>query len=419
MIKTLKEQNISKYSYDLNKVFNLYLFYFLAILTLIPSLTFSLVPAEVFPWALLFSLVYVKKIDKYFITIILLLFLSTLYGLLQSQGNSFSEGIRSFIAYLNSLFIFVLLISLSEKFIFKYVKIIRYVFYTFIILGFIQMSGILESFQSLFKFFIPRGSLISLSNIGDRGVTLLSSEPSRAAYEFLFIYLAYRITSLNKKKYIFYDLFVLIYILFVIKSAVGLFLLLGFYSILYRFKFIILTVFIFLMSLPLLDYMTGRGISILISIISSSSLESLYFKIVDLSGFRLISGIGSFLYSLNEVFGGGVGNWKESSITALALTSFSPQELYYFRDYSNGEWSSVRPDSYFFSILLDLGIIGTLIFISYIAYLITKIKSTGSLNIILCFLLYFILTGSVGNPIPWISLAICLKFLKEKNGHGE
>ena len=38
------------------------------------------------------------------------------------------------------------------------------------------------------KLLIPRGTASSLENFG-RGVTLLSTEPSRASYEFIFIYL--------------------------------------------------------------------------------------------------------------------------------------------------------------------------------------------------------------------------------------
>jgi len=403
-------QTLRRQSYIINKKVNIFLFYFLGSLIFLPSITFSILQAEIFPWALLFTLLYIKKIDKGFVFIVLLFLLSVIYGLYISEGRSSSEAIRSLSAYMNSLLIFVFLMKADIRFVSKLYPIVKFLFYFLVILGLLQLSGLIGFLDPVFKLLIPRGSAESLASLGNRGVTLLSSEPSRAAYEFLFIYAAFRTIFLNKKNILYYDLFVIIFMLFVIKSGVGLFLTLIFFALAYKLRFLLLSLILIVIVFPFLNYMSGRAFSLLINIISSSSFESLYYMLLNASGFRLISIISSFLFGLFHPFGGGIGNWQESSIVALQLTGYSPDSIDYFR-YAGGVWVPIRPTSYFFALVLDIGLIPAFIVFLYLLK-VSKFKLLSSF-VGMLFIFYFLFIGAVGNPVPFVATALTLRYLMD------
>lgn len=398
-----------------NKRLNFLLFTFLGYLVFIPSITFSLVHAEIFPWALIFTLVYMRKIDKNFVLLILLFLFSSLYGVYLSNGNSSNEAVRSFAAYMNSLLIFTFLLRADYKLISKFFPILKKLFYFLTILGLLQYFGLIGFIDPLFKFLIPRGSAESLAFMGNRGVTLLSSEPSRAAYEFLFVYVAFRTIFLNKKNFLIYDLFILIFMLFIIKSGVGMILTLAYLAIFYRTKFFILAMALTIIAIPILDHLSGRAISLLISIMSSNSILELYNMILNVSGTRLISIIASFWYGILEPLGGGIGNWKESSLLALQMTSLDPANFYYFRENFNGNWSMVRPSSYLFALMLDVGIIGCFVVLLLFFKIISKYFNLRSSNVLLFFLLYLTVIGEVGNPVPFVATAISFRYIYYQN----
>lgn len=390
------------------KKINTFIFTFLSYLIFFPSITFSIVPGEIFPWAFLFTSLYIRKVDKGFVLILLFFLLSVMYGLYISDGKSTSEAVRSLLAYMNSLLIFVFLMKANIHFVNRLYPIVKFLFYFLVVLGLLQLLGLIGFLDPLFKILIPRGSAESLALMGNRGVTLLSSEPSRAAYEFLFIYIAFRTIFLNSKNTLYYDLFVLFFMMFVIKSGTGLILTLMFFACFYKMKFLILSLALMLISLPFLDYMSGRAFSLLLSIISSQSLESLYNMLLNASGFRLISIISSFLYGIYHPVGGGIGNWQESSIVALNLTGYDPANINFFRFRGDGEWIPIRPDTYFFALVLDLGLIGTLAVFFYIIKLSKFMLVFTPIGIF--FIFYFFVTGAVGNPVPFVATALALRY---------
>lgn len=398
----------------INKNLNLIIFYFLAYLLFLPSVTFSIVPAEIFPWALIFTIIYIKKINKYLILIILLFILSIMYGIFLSEGRSFFESIRSFAAYMNGLLIFVFLLKVDYKFIAKLFPIIKGIFYILVILGILQMSGVIGFLDPVFKFLIPRGTAESLAFMGNRGITLFSSEPSRASYELIFIYIAFRTIFVKKNRLVYYDFFLLLFVLFIIKSGTGLILLIVFFVIFYKSKFILILSILTLIALPFIDYMSGRAMSILFDLLSSSSFNNLYNILLNLSGFRLISIIASFYYGILHPFGGGIGNWQESSILAFKLTNIDPSSINFFKYRGGGEFIPVRPSSYISSLFLDMGLIGVIMYFLFLFKICKKFISKYTINIFLYFLFYLIAVGAVGDPIPFITTAIALRFVENK-----
>lgn len=382
----------------------------LRVLALFPSINFGLLRSEIFPWAAIYSIFIMRSLNYRFLGIVLLLFFSSLIFALKTDFVYFSEHVRSFAAYLNPLLVFFALLSASDKEIVRVKKVFLCVFIGLLVLGLMQLVGILSPLGTLVSYLVPRGSAESLSTLG-RGVTLLSSEPSRAGYELLFIYAAVRtLYNVNGNRYI-YDLLFFLYILVVIQSAVSALLTLFYLLLLYKGRYLSL-----LLLLPFLmvaiSYIDSRATIFLSTVMDSSSIVSLFDYLLDSSGFRLISIISAYWYGIMNIFGGGVGLWQLSSIEALDATGISASEVNYFLYFNNGEFGGVRPTSYAANLMLDTGSFGLIFFITimkkYLFILRTSaldsVTAAGNL-----FLFSFFIIGSVGNPIPWISIALVIR----------
>ena len=395
---------------------NYLIFSFFSYLIFIPSITFSVIQAEIFPWAMIFTMLYIVKIDKRFLFIMLLILSSSIYGYYQSGGSASLQVLRSLAAYLNTTLILIFLLQTNFSLVKRLFPVVKIMFYLLIIWGFLQYFELISFLDPFIKILIPRGNADSLAFF-NRGVTLLSSEPSRASYEFLFIYVAYRTIFLDRKNYFGFDCFITMFILFIIKSATGLVLLFVFFIIFYRLKFIVSAFLLAVVATPFLEQLSGRSFELIMVLLTSNSLESIYQVMLNLSGFRLISIMASIQYGFHEFFGGGIGNWELSSLQALNLTGYNPQEISYFQDISDGQWVSLRPTSYFAALMLDTGIFGTFIIAYYLYIVLRKFFKidTNSKAIILLFLFYLIMVGSVGNPVPFIATAIALTYLYTKN----
>lgn len=398
---------------------------FLIYLVFFPSITFSIYSSEIFPWAILFSVLFIHIYDFYTIFYVLILAVFSFFVFIFQKYNYFDsyEFFRSYFAYLNSFIIGAGMLQLSEKYIFRFSRAIRNIFYFLIILGLLQYFEIIDFLEPLISLLIPRGRV---GTAGLRGITLLSSEPSRAAYELSFIYLAYRIIFIREKKYkIFGDFFLLFVQIFLIRSMTGIFY--SFFLILIlNFKNIktFLTMFLAIILLFLIifqfDFVTDiralSGVNLLLK--NLNSFEAFFNFLLDESGFRLISIIASLKYGIFHPFGGGIGNWEETSIDALQLTRYEPGEIDYFVFFTNSSWAPIRPTSYLFSLFLDVGIIGVIIFISifYKVFVENYFKiSLSTKQATLFFIFYLITYGDVGNPVPWVCFAFILKYEKIKS----
>ena len=312
----------------------------------------------------------------------------------------------TFIAYFNVLIIFVL-ISKTNPFEAKIFKTITIVFYFSAFFGILQYLKLTQPFQEIYTAIIPRGNFQILDSI-NRGVSLFATEPSRAAIEFVFM--AFVIRLIIQKRYlIYFDFFTFLFVFAVIKGGYGLL-----YSTIYLifnfrknyFKYIILLV-------PLIaffywDFLSsiflGRGTDLVKLIFFE---KNVLFNLINLSGFRIISTYGSIVFGLKNPIGGGFGNWKESSVEAMSLTGFNSQNLNYFIYNSDGFWSSVKPTSFIGNLMLDFGLFGTILFI-YLLYQFFKknlyVHDKG--RFLILFGIYFCLFGYLGNPIPYICVAL-------------
>jgi hypothetical protein len=281
------------------------------------------------------------------------------------------------------------------------------------LIGILQTLGVINFLEPVFKFLVPR-SLTESFELGGRGVTLLSSEPARASYEILFIYIAWRyIEKPTPAHKLFFDSFIVFFLLFILKSSMGSIVLIVFLVSEYRLKFILSGLMVALVGLPFLINMDSRAIHVIISIFSHTSIKGVFEYLLSVSGFRLISMIAAYRYGILHPFGGGIGLWQTTSVEALYETNINPSSIYYFNE--QGGFVPVRPTSFLSSLMLDMGWMAIIV----ICYLIRPLFRLISVNnrlssLIITFLFYLVATGAIGNPIPWICMAMCYRICKEE-----
>lgn len=374
-------------------------------LQFLPSITFNLLGRiEIFPYAFLRSLsAGVKIIDRDTLIVIWFVLISAVYGLFIHQELSF-ELVRSLLAYFNCIFIFLYVL----KFDFINKDSIKILFITLVIIGFIQYFGLFNNFfSSVIEFLIPRGKGGARLSEGGRGVSLLSTEPQRAYINLVFIYLLlkkfYRLSNI-------YDFMFFCFSTVAIRSFTG-FIMCGLMIFLFSNKIYFLSIFSATISFLYSYFYQSRIFTVINSLFQSTSISELIDIFINQSGFRVVSILSSFKFSLTNPFGAGIGNWKISSLQAYNQSGFDPSKFDFFVYFTSGVFVPLRPTSFIANIALDFGIIGILFFLFYLFRVLIKysISMKKNKNYLVMFFFYLFFFGEVGNPVPWISIAYILK----------
>tara|TARA_B100000767_G_C19765737_1_gene537410 strand:+ start:279 stop:1175 length:897 start_codon:yes stop_codon:yes gene_type:complete len=275
-----------------------------------------------------------------------------------------------------------------------------------ITVGFLQILNLLEPIKNIYSFLIPRGNYGVLTEF-NRGVSLLSTEPSRAAIEFTFLIIFF----LFYKRNISFKILVSIsYLNFIIQGGYALL-----YSILlsitfinkYSKKLLIIVPFVFLGLYKLLE--NYRGFNLIVNIFSSGNL---FETLVISSNIRLVSVIAAFKYSYYNLLGAGLGSWRTKMIEALNLTKFDPSSISFFEHMGNGFWVPVKPSSILANISLEFGLLGLVVFILFFIWILYKHFKIHNIKIPVfitpIFITYATFFGYLGNPIPFIVLALII-----------
>jgi hypothetical protein len=396
---------------QIDKFLGLCFFYFLGMMLFFPSITFKLVPAEVFPWALIFTILFYRKISKYALVSIFIILLSALISALIYLEAS--ETLRSTAAYFNSLLIFYTVISLDDR---KRNLLAVYggsLLFFMLFFALLQKYSLLSWLQSLFDMLMHRGKLESFSEL--RGVSGFSSEPAREAFQVVCLLMLIKCRfALKPFLMVCLELIVFIFIMFIYKSFIGLLVFVIYFGAFYSRYFIKATALgMLIVVLALLNkdnfsnfIGSSRALSILFKLVEFNDFKSLFNFISDLSGFRLVSIISAYEYSVINLFGGGVGQWKATSIEALTILEVPPEAISYF-DKCYG-FCPVRPASYVSSLLLDLGAILTLVILFPVFRIVLK---NGEKNIKIAgyvFVVFLFLFAEPGNPLPWLVAALII-----------
>ena len=184
-----------------------------------PSNTFGILPSEIFPWAILMSLFFIRKLVlEYFLLIVIFLPALTL-GF--NHVDQFIDIVRSSFSFINAIILFFVYIKIQNNVIYKMVHIVRNVLLIQIITGIITFVFDISIIENFIQLLIPHAW-----TSGDltRGVSGFSTEPARQALEIILMYSTYiasqKLANPNYNR-VKYDFGLLCYLIFINKSVTG------------------------------------------------------------------------------------------------------------------------------------------------------------------------------------------------------
>lgn len=384
-----------------------------------PSINFGLIEAETFPWAIALtiatSFIFFEWIDRAVAIFLAILSVSALITIAEFGSELVFESIRSVFAYINAISGFYVLmrfrVKVGETAIFR---IAEYAFCIMLIVGIGQhLSLIGNENNAIIQFFIPRASFSPLGE--SRGTTILAYEPSVAGLHLVLLGIILRSRVSKNYLLIIFDITVFFYSLFIIKSATSLpYLVIWVFSFYRKNLIFVLAFALTFVFVVVIGYQSelsqSRAIIFLSQLLTAEDLniDDLMYIVFDNSGFRAPSVVASYFYGATNIVGGGVGNWKQSSLDALNASSIDVSRISYF---GGGYYSSVRPTSYLSSLFLDTGLIGVLVFMVLLWGEIKKYNANYSLvnkTAVIACIFSITLLGQIGDPVVWACLALSL-----------
>lgn len=378
-------------------------------LVFFPSVTFNIMAAEIFPWGILlrlFTFVRLKLSD------ILILFMLTCGFFLGFTNASISSSISTFASYLNPLLAFIVIANCRPPYFAKILSTLAVLFPVFLCVSVLQLLGVLNIIEPVFDLTIPRGGVEQVGS--GRGVSIFSTEPSRASVELIFMYAA--LTAAGSRfgsvKYggLFADIIVGLVILGVLKSATGVLFFLVFLMV--RRPVLLWPTLVFFFTVFTIMAIESRAISLVYDIIASGSFIDAARYLVSQSGFRILSVVSSYVYGFHNILGLGIGSWQNTAVDSYYLAGFVPSDVSFFRFYYGGVFVPLKPTAYGAIVSLELGMVAVVMLAIYLAVRL-KVLSLGykksELALITIFFLYVFFIGAVGNPVPWVCAAIVMK----------
>jgi len=372
-----------------------------------PSVTFNSIPAEIFPWALLKTLVLRIRLSVYDISILVVLGVGLLAGLLNHDPI---VAIASSASYINPLLIFMVLSRVSPNYCSELYPLVEKIFFGLILLGVCQFLGLLNFIQVLFDFLVPRGG-VGVFGHGGRGVSLLSTEPSRAGVEVVFIYALLVSMSQKTKSFIrgsiLQDCLLLVFLTFVIGSFSAL--AYGFIFIGLRRPILILPMLFIGMLILGTFFVESRVTQFSYTLARQVGIMELSQTITSASGFRFMSVVSAYVYAANNLVGHGIGAWSYEAVNSYLLAGYTLDEISFFNYHHEGVFVNLKPTAFMALVALELGLVPLGVLAGYLLLRVRHLfSSLWSVNMALgtIFLLYVFGVGAVGNPVPWVCAAL-------------
>ena len=378
----------------------------------------ALFSSEIFPWAFLYAL---RKDLR--LTLGYGLFLGYIVVSALLMLGSFPSVLipaRALFALINASMIFFLLIHVQKEEYKVLVNIFHGVFLVNVVLCAMQYLGIVPSFlEPIFRLFIDR--FINEFNGGGRGVAGLFAEPSYASmamhYYFAFFMLSRKV---NPRSMIGICAIVamVLFDMFIIRSVTGVVMILIYLASLQRAQNLLKAGLVIVLLLGTVIYQFGRSPN------APRSVETAYdfFKygayqdptpwLLEQSGFRFVSVWAAYKYGFTHPFGSGVGGWGQASIQAMDDIGIKASAMSFFATAMGSEYQGVRPTSFAAGLMLETGIVGLfLFFLSFYPFLSRRELYTDvhTRSISIFFLFNTFALGSIGDPIPFIFLALAYR----------
>jgi len=123
----------------------------------------------------------------------------------------------------------------------------------------------------------------------------------------------------------------------------------------------------------------------------------------------LISILSAYKYGFENLLGGGIGSWPVSSVNAMEAMGMESFEIYYFLEFNEGYFLGIRPTAFAAGLFLEVGLLGTLAFCFSIFRHLWKLPYLSDpfwRAVFNLFLFSFFLVGTIGDPLPYIALAM-------------
>lgn len=380
----------------------------------------ALIAAEIFPWALFFTIRKDLRFNRTYAIFLLYLLVS---AVLVSQGlSNLAPMFRALFALINASLIFFLMVKLSD-YEFKWVnKLFMIVFWANVLVSLLQFTGLFPSFLvPIIKLFIDRFDGESLG--GGRGVTAIFAEPSYASiamhYFFAYFLLTKQIDHSSKKgisailAMIFFDLFIIRSVTGSVMIVVYLLSLLRRDTIVKAILGVILIGGGLLFTLKKLDTLP-RSIEVVYDFVVNQEYKDPMPVLLEQSGFRLISIWSAYRYGLYNPLGSGIGNWPNASITAMEQIGVPASNISFFATLSGTEFFGVRPTSFGAGLMLEAGWVGLLIFILAIwPYIVRRelLRNLHTRSMLAMFVFNLFILGTIGDPVPFIIMGLTIRTL--------
>lgn len=366
-------------------------------LIFLPSINLGLLTSEIFPWIFLYRPR--KKINiTFFVFAVWIFVISSVLWLinLSFQWNF----VISYFSIIIGPYAYFHIMKISEREDLRYVA--GYLLFFLIALSLFQYLGIFSTLlDSIIKFLVPRGEGGVIGH--GRGVTLLDSEPSRAGMNVIFLSAVGRSLLKSALWRLAFDILVCIVVLFLVKSAIAAAYLLV-YVLCYRFKFSIFVLSIFVTANMTVLSADSRALDVLHRLLSVDR-SNFISTLIALSGHRGITLLASWENVFNFV-PMGLGSWSQQIMFLYQLTGIEASEIPFFMHNYDGVFAPAKPSSYAAFMILELGFYG---FVSIILLLLLVLRKSWHHDlwpVATLFLFHLFVVGGVGNPVPWISLAI-------------
>jgi len=387
----------------------------LMFLSLMPSITFGLIEAEVFPWAMLLSLFFINRIYKELIVFLLILTPSLLYGYYNTEA--LGQIVRSLAAYINGFILFLVAKDLRRDELLQYKNIVFFALKAVIVVSLIQYLFGFDFIELFIKKIVPRASV----DADYRGVSGLSSEPARNAVEIiLYISFLMGINSFKSRYLHFVDVGLLTYLLVVNRSMTGLI----FYVIYIVARIVDRPRVVYVYALPFFVAYIYFGFYLQDGIYSMRSLRMIYELngadhgevvkyIVNQSGHRIGSVYAGYMYS--GFLGYGIGNMGYALLDIFYHHPYLYDYANYFQTHS---LEGMRIPSYFAGLIVEGGVGTTILFIVYIVFLVknkfaflsSDCSVNGNLVYVLPILFGLFFMGTIGSPINFLLLGLMIRF---------
>jgi hypothetical protein len=380
----------------------------------------ALFSAEIFPWAFLYALR--KDLKLTMVYVFFLVYLVVSVGMHWGSFTSVLVPARAFFALVNASLIFFLLIKIESDEYRMLVRIFEWVFATNVFLCLIQFLGLFPSFlEPIFRLFIDRFTHEIYG--GGRGVAGLFAEPSYASmsmhYYFAFFMLSRRINPRSQLG-IAAIVGMIVFDLFIIRSVTGLVMILIYFASLQKARDLLKAGLVIVLLLGGIISQFGnspnapRSVETAHDFIKYKNYQDPMPWILEQSGFRFVSVWAAYKYGFTHPFGSGIGKWGPASIQAMDDIGIKASAMSFFASAMGSEYQGVRPTSFAAGLMLETGIVGLVLFVlAFWPFIREKAlwQQEHTRSVIIFFLFNVFALGSIGDPLPFVFLALAYRSL--------